>query len=119
MEKDILNLLMGKKIAGKTYANHPKRSSLPIEYDAAETDIIILEGVVALSSELLNSKAHLKIWMQVSDQLFTDRMIDYYGWREKSREETLELVEKRQHDEYQIIEKESKLADLFINSYGS
>lgn len=119
MEKDILNLLSGKKISGRTYANHPKRNSLPIEYDAAETDIIILEGVVALSSELLNNKAHLKIWMQVSEQLFTDRMVDYYGWREKSREETLELVEKRQRDEYQIIEKESKLADLFINSYGS
>ena len=119
MEKDILNMLSGKKITGKTYANHPLRNPLPVEYDAGETDILILEGVVALSSAALTGQAHLKIFMQVQEQVFVQRMMDYYSWREKSKEETLALVDKRQTDEYQIIEKESKLADLFINSYGS
>jgi hypothetical protein len=48
-----------------------------------------------------------------------DRIHEYYAWRGKSEEDTSELIKKRELDEYQLIEKESKLADLIINSSGS
>jgi hypothetical protein len=40
----------------------------------------------------------------------------YYLWRGKTPEEIELLLKKRELDEYRLIEKESNLADLIINS---
>ncbi len=116
MEKDIMHLFSGKTLTLSSYANHPERKSLPLQYNPERADIIIVEGVVALSSAVLRRQSHLKIFTTLNHEQFRKRIDDYYLWRSKSREEIELLVEKRELDEYQLIEKESKFADLIINS---
>ena len=119
LEKDIKNLRSGQALVLSSYSNHPERKPLPLEYNAGDSDIIIIEGVVALSSEIVRRSAHLKLFTTVNAEQFRKRIEEYYIWRSKTTEEIEVLVNKRELDEYQLIEKESKLADLIINSSGS
>jgi D,D-heptose 1,7-bisphosphate phosphatase len=116
IEHDLERLFSGELISGSTYVNHPDRNALPLEYNPAGSDIILVEGVVALSSEQIRKHADLKIFTLVSEDVFFARMLDYYGWRGKTEAEIIGLVDKRKTDEYQIIEKESKFADMILNT---
>jgi D,D-heptose 1,7-bisphosphate phosphatase len=116
IENEVKKLAEGRRIVAASYANHEERMSRPVEYDPSNADIIIIEGVVALSSEKIRNMAHLKIFVAMEHRLYARRFYEYYAWRGKSEEETTRLIKKREQDEYQLIEKESKLADLIINS---
>jgi D,D-heptose 1,7-bisphosphate phosphatase len=119
IESSIQSLLSGNAVKLSTYTNHVERKSLEVAYDASDCDLIIIEGVVALSSSLVRDAADLKIFINIAPDLFLKRMEHYYSWRGLSKDETATLIKKREVDEYQLIEKESKLADLIINSPGS
>ena len=114
VEEDISNLLSGRKISIKTYANHVQRESNIIEYDINDSDMIILDGVIALSSEILRKKSDLKIFLEINQEIHKQRFIDYNKWREKDLSKIEEIYGKRKPDEYQLIEKESKFADLVV-----
>jgi D,D-heptose 1,7-bisphosphate phosphatase len=116
IEKDLNRLFSGEILSVSTYVNHIERIPLQIEYNPTRADIIIVEGVVALSSESIRNQASVKIFTDIEKSVFTKRMNDYYAWRGRTPDETAELIKKREVDEYQLIEKESKLADLIINS---
>jgi D,D-heptose 1,7-bisphosphate phosphatase len=114
IEKDLNGMLAGHTLALSTYSNHPERKSLPVEYDPTRADLIIIEGVVALSSEMLRQMANLRVFTTIDHVSFRKRINEYYSWRGKTATEIRSLVEKRELDEYQLIEKDSKLADLII-----
>jgi D,D-heptose 1,7-bisphosphate phosphatase len=114
-ETDLERLFGGEALTRGSYINHPERTSLPLKYDPVEKDIIIVEGVVALSSPRIRERSNLKLFTTVSPEVFAARMNAYYRWRGKTAKETESLVNKRKTDEYQLIEKESNLADLVIN----
>ena len=114
VEEDISNLLSGRKISIKTYANHVQRESNIIEYDINDSDMIILDGVIALSSEILRKKSDLKIFLEINQEIHKQRFIDYNKWREKDLSKIEEIYGKRKPDEYHLIEKESKFADLVV-----
>ncbi len=116
LEEDIKNLLSGKTVIRSVYTNHPERQPLPVEYNPEHAGIIILDGIVALSSESIRRSAGLKVFTTLDPLHFRKRLDEYYLWRHKSAEEIDRLVKKRELDEYQLIEKESNLADLIINS---
>jgi uridine kinase len=78
-----------------------------------------VEGVVALSSPALRQMADLRLFTTLTPEAFMQRMEEYYTWRGRSLADTALLVEKRKTDEYQLIEKESKFADMIINAYTS
>jgi len=113
---DLDNLLAGRKIRLLSYPNHPERKAQPLEYKFNNEDIIIIEGIVALSREELRDIADLKIFLKIDNSTFKDRIKEYYYWRGKNDDEIKLLLEKREKDEYQLIEKESKFADFVINS---
>ncbi len=115
---DINSLIDGKSLTVSTYANHPERCSGEITYDPSNARIIIIEGVVALSSEPVRNRADMKIFTAIDEELFLKRINEYYGWRGRTADEIAEMLKKRQIDEYQLIEKESKLADRIINLAG-
>jgi len=114
---DIGRMLSGETIQVNTYANHPDRHSQPLQYSTRDFSVILLDGIVALSHEFLRSIADFKIFMEIPEEIFYPRFIRYYRWRGKSVEEARALMEKRKSDEYQLIEKESKFADLVINPF--
>lgn len=115
LEKDIENLFRGEKILLSPYPNHPEREVKPLEYRYANEDVVIIEGVVALSSEKIRKLAHTRIFIKTDAALQKERIFDYYCWKGKEKADIEQLFEKRTQDEYSIIEKESKLADFIIN----
>lgn len=119
IEHDMAKLAEGRRIVVASYANHEDRISMPVEYNPEDADIIIIEGVVALSSEKVRKLAQMKLFLALDHEKYTRRFFEYYAWRGKSHEEIERLIKKREQDEYQLIEKESKLADLIINSSAS
>jgi uridine kinase len=116
IEDDLQKIISGHPVTVASYINHPERDSHSIEYNPQHVDIIIIEGVVALSSPSICKLAHLKIFTTLNSVAFKKRLNDYYLWRGKTEAEIEKLVNKREIDEYQLIEKESNLADLIINS---
>jgi D,D-heptose 1,7-bisphosphate phosphatase len=119
IESDIRHLLKGESVNVSTYTDHPQMSSSEHTYVTRNAKILIIEGVVALSSEYIRSIADYKIFTTVELKTFSQRVHKYYAWRGKTPGETDLLIQKRETDEYQLIEKESKLADLIINSAGT
>jgi D,D-heptose 1,7-bisphosphate phosphatase len=119
LKEDIQKIISGQRLMVTSYVNHPERKAVPVEYDPQSAEVIIIEGIVALSSENINKSSHMRIFTMLYPELFRERLLEYYAWRGNTAEETETLVEKRELDEYQIIEKESKLADLIINFSGS
>lgn len=115
LEDDLVALIGGKTLKLVTYANHPERGTLPVEYNPTNARVIIIEGVVALSSEKIRQLANMKLFTTTDKETFRNRFSEYYNWRGKTIDETALLFEKREQDEFQLIEKESKLADLIIN----
>jgi D,D-heptose 1,7-bisphosphate phosphatase len=119
MVNDLKKLLGGQSLNMTTYQNHPDRYPVRLTFNPAGVQVIIIEGVVALSPAELRGLANFRLFTTLGPGLFRQRLEEYYGWRGKSPEETAILFEKRKQDEYQLIEKESKLADLIINPAGS
>jgi D,D-heptose 1,7-bisphosphate phosphatase len=113
---DLAGLLAGRKIRLLSYPNHPQRQAQTLEYRFKDEDIIIIEGIVALSREELRNIPDLKIFLKIDARTFKDRIKEYYYWRGKNDDEIKLLLEKREKDEYQLIEKESKFANFVINS---
>ena len=114
MEADIQQVLAGIDLEMETYANHPLRKQQPLHYRYDGEDIVLIEGVVALSSEILRNLSHYKIFVETSDEEHRKRIDDYYRWRGKSQEEIDMLFQQRLRDEYQLIEKDRILADLVV-----
>ena len=114
VEADIMNLLSGKVVSLNSYSNHIDRESFNIHYNIKDSDVIIIDGVIALSSDKLRDNSDLKLFLKIDEDIHKQRFIDYNRWREKDLSEIEEIYQKRKQDEYQLIEKESKFADLVL-----
>jgi hypothetical protein len=57
----------------------------------------------------------LKIFMRIPDNLFMKRVFSIYLWKGLNNEEIKSIIEKRGADEYSLIAKEERFADLIIN----
>ncbi|MBN2763754.1 MAG: HAD-IIIA family hydrolase [Bacteroidales bacterium] len=115
---DINRLVSGEKIVVSTYSNHRERSSQSLEYSCLDCSVLILDGIVAFSHETLRALSVYKIFIEIPEEVFYHRFTQYYRWRGKTEDEIKQLVEKRKTDEYQLIEKERKFADLVINPFS-
>lgn len=116
LEKDISAILNSKTIQKNTYQNHPNSIVQEVEYTVADCDIVIIEGVVALTSDKLRKLYSNSIFLETSEDVRIQRLKDYYIWRGKSETEINKIYESRIKDEYELIKKESKLADTIITN---
>jgi D,D-heptose 1,7-bisphosphate phosphatase len=114
--QDIQDVFKGKAVSLLSYPNHPERKAQPIEYKLNNENIVIIDGIIALSREELREVSDLKVFMEIDEKTLRKRILDYYFWRGKKESDIVQLLKKRQKDEYQLIEKECKFADFIINS---
>lgn len=119
IETELKKLVAGDTLYKTSYVNHPERKAQPLVLNPQGVRIILVEGVVALSSPAIRDLADLRLFTTLTPDAFMQRMKEYYTWRGKSESDIALLVEKRKTDEYQLIEKESKFADMIINAYSS
>jgi D,D-heptose 1,7-bisphosphate phosphatase len=116
IETDVQQILAGINCTVMTYPNHSERKSKKIDYKYTGQDVVIIEGVVALSSEFIRSLSQWKLFVDISEELHFRRIKSYYHWRGKSPEEINKLYSERLTDEYSLIEKERNFADYVVNS---
>lgn len=119
IETDIQQILAGINKRVPAYPAHPERTPGYIDYQYSGQDIIIIEGVVALSSEILRNLAFTTLYVDVDAREHEQRIYEYYTWRGKNKAEIENLYRERLEDEYNLIEKELKLADLVVKSANS
>lgn len=119
MTADLKQLIAGEPVQLSAYANHPERQSYPLEYTVKGHDVLILDGIVALSHDFLRRLSDFRIFMEIPEDAFRERFIQYYRWRGMREADALQLMEKRKSDEYLLIEKERKFADIVINPFST
>lgn len=115
LETDLQQILAGYTVNMMAYTNHPEKESLPLNYKYKGEDIIIIEGVVALSSEVIRYLSQVKIFVKTSPKVQYSRITNFYRWKGKTRTEIDKIITDRNIDEYSLIEKDIKLADLVVN----
>lgn len=118
VERDIAAVVAGDSLTRKTYRNHRSRPDLEVDYNAAGKPVLIIEGVVAISSPQLRNIGHLRLFLKTEHAQYLQRMKNYHKWRGFSDDESEMRIKKREKDEYGFIEKESTLADLVINPHS-
>jgi len=116
IEREIQQILAGIKINIRQYSAHPEREPVNIDYQYSGEDLILIEGVVALSSVVIRNLAQYRIFVDINMKELRKRIQKFYTWRGKNNDEIEELYRQRLVDEYQLIEKERKLADVIVNS---
>jgi len=112
LETELLKILNGETVKVEGYARHPKRKATAKTYQYKNQEIVIVEGIIALSTEKLRALADLKIFKTISEEELHSRLKTYYHWKEYSETEFASLYAKRKKDEYKLIEKDEQWADL-------
>jgi D,D-heptose 1,7-bisphosphate phosphatase len=116
METDLQQILAGYTVNMLAYADHPEKEQMPINYKYRGEDIILIEGVIALSSEVINYLSQVKIFVKTSQKEQFNRISNFYRWKGKTKAEIEQIYRDRTIDEYSLIEKDIKLANLVVNS---
>lgn len=115
MANDIQKLFDGGTVAFKAYSSLRDNRKIEQKYDITDKQVVIIEGNVALSIEVLRQKADIKIFIKTEEELHRERIYRFYRWKGYNDHEIALLYKKRKADEYDLIEKDSTFADLVIN----
>ncbi len=119
IEDDIQQILVGETCTLPAYLAHPDRKPFEVSYAYRGEDVVLIEGVVALSSPVLRQLAHQTVFIDIDPERHRQRIETYYRWKGKGTAAVDEIYQQRQADEYRHIEKECKLADHVVKSFSS
>lgn len=114
LEQDVEAILHGKQITAHGYARHPLRKEQAVDYKLENHDVIILEGIVALSTPHLRSLADLKIFKQIDEKTLKSRIATFYAWKGFDEAAIEKLFAERKPTEYDIIAKDVTFADITV-----
>lgn len=117
IEKDLQKFFQGALITIKKY-NKLSRTATDktLQYFLDENDLVIVEGVVALSSEQLRNFASLKIFCSIDNTLLAERMERFYHWKGLNKDAIQKLFASRMADEYSLIDSDSRWGDIVIKA---
>ena len=119
INKNIAEILGGEKISISKYDSLTRgREEEDRSYKNEDVDIIIIEGVVALSSGVIRDKADISIFCEIDEEVLLRRIIAYNAWRGLDEDEVREIIEQRKEDEYRIIAGDKRHADIVIPPGG-
>ncbi len=116
IESDIEKLLKGESLKIKKYITRENDPETELTYNSKGHEIVLIEGVVALGSKKLRNKSHIKLHMHAETSRWKERMYNYYYWRGKNDDYIEKLITARTNDEYVLVEKLVKFADIVINN---
>ncbi len=114
LKNDLVKIIKGEKALAAGYSVNPKVERESVPYDPSGCDVILIDGVVALSMPEVRELSQLKIFVNIDPKLHKQRVFDYYRWRGKSDNEIFCLYNSRLNDEYQLIDKQIAFADIVV-----
>lgn len=112
---DCKNILDGRTVYISKYSQLLRGYSKgKIKYFIGNANILIFEGVVALSVESLLKYSHYRIFCDIKEALLYQRITKFYKWKGLLDDEIVKIFQKRKVDEYEVINSYKKYADLII-----
>ncbi len=114
LTKDLKALIKGETVVAPGYSIDPMAVHEEVTYNPTDHDIIILDGVVALSMPEVRDLVHLKMFVKIDPEVHKQRFFDYYHWRGKTESEIFYLFESRLKDENMLIDKDVDFADIVV-----
>jgi len=114
LTKDLLSLLNGKSVTAPGYSIDLDAKKEPVVYNTIGYDIIIIDGVVALSMPEIRELTQLKLFVNINSDLHKQRFFDYYQWRGKTENEIFCLFYARLLDENRLIDRHIDFADIVV-----
>lgn len=114
LEQDVKSILNGTEVTVDAYIPHHDRKASKKTYAYKNEDVILIEGVVALSSEMLRELSDIKIFKDISSFMLKARLQRYYNWKEYNKADFESLFAKREKDEYEKIDNDRFFADLVV-----
>ncbi|MCG8697997.1 MAG: HAD-IIIA family hydrolase [Bacteroidales bacterium] len=113
---DVQQVLAGIGIRKPRYPKHPDREPIEQSLRYQGEDVIIIEGVVALSYNELRQLATRKIFVEINEKEHIKRFASYYRWRGKTDVEITDLYKERSNDEFGIIDEDVVNADIIVKT---
>lgn len=110
--KDMQAILKGEKVILSAYHHHPEAKPNEISYQWNGEDVVIIEGVIALSFPQLRGLSNCKIFLENENLELKKRFMHFYEWKGFSADEALNIFDKRKIDEYDIIAQDKQFAHL-------
>lgn len=114
----LTNIHQGKEILIPSYdAKTRCMTGEPVCHNVISKGILIVEGVVALDNSFLRDKADFKVFVDLEDSIRINRVRNYYReFKQLSRDETEELIIKRERDEVGLIKENIFNSDFIFSS---
>lgn len=110
--KDVFALMNGKEISVDKHHHEAAFNRDEKTYSIKNADIIILEGIVAMSMPQLRGISNCKIYKKISRELLAQKMKSFYLWKGYDSPEIDTIFEKRIKDEYELIEYDEQFAHI-------
>ena len=84
--------------------------------NATDADVVIIEGVVALMLPSIRQSAGIRYFMDIDKPTQRQRLQSYYHWKDDLTDDQIKsLYEKRQIDEWDIVQESRKNASKTIS----
>ena len=114
----LAQLVVGKPIVSPGYNPISQQHDAPHCYDPCDADIIIADGVMALSPSI-DTKA-LRIFVAADERLLRQRFFRYYQWKGVPAEAIKPLFDMRRASEWPTVKQSAAVADVvYTSSYQS
>jgi len=120
INEDMGRLFRGEEVILKKYhqlSSKPTEESLKLKL--LEEGVIIIDGVVALSSEAIRNISDIKIFCDIDNTLLKKRIVSFYQWKGYNNAAIESLLRDRKNDEYDLIKQDSACADIIVKTKGS
>lgn len=107
-------ILAGQQVVAGGYARHPERKRKSVVYAYANQEVVLIEGIVALSTPEMRALSDFKLFLDIPEQELFHKINDFYTWKGHSPEDIQAMFNHRLAVEYRPIADEAKYADLVL-----
>jgi len=114
LTSDLKKIIKGEMVVAPGYSINTEAAKESVTFNPDGNDIIILDGVVALSMPEIRELSHLKVFVNIDSELHKERIFDYYEWQGKTEHEIFCLYQSRLEDEYRLIDRDINFADIVV-----
>jgi uridine kinase len=81
-------------------------------YKITDEQIIIVEGIVAMSMPQLRGISHCKVYKKIDSATLQAKFKEFYTWKGYDSSQIDTIFEKRIKDEYELIEYDEQFAHI-------
>ncbi len=110
--KDMFALMDGQEVQVKQHHHSVQGERNDKTYSIEGYDIIIIEGIVAMSMPQLRGISNCKIYKKIERTELKKKMKDFYLWKGYDSNEIDTIFEKRIQDEYELVEYDEQFAHI-------